>query len=294
MSYWCQSRCYFVQFVQIILGKKKNVIQVLIAQRKNLPSLQVFISVSFHEKQFAELKCVELKTSVFRNKRAKFCHSSSQWGVTYSLSSTHLLEAIKSWAIQLSIRCFTTAQTGEVQHSSMHEVQQEGSHCEMSGKGWLQIITMSALPEQKKVKEGPMKELNFFQYMFQHQWGIQGVKNNIFTRKTFLQEVKIKSHFSFHLSFCIAKLPHAMSWYRMHTHAGKICSTGMSTEMLLVSKKYKGTSPTFSMGLEKPCEQEPRSLPSVSDLSTSHLAFRCCLWNDSPELLCHHHPIENC
>lgn len=104
MSYWCQSRCYFVQFVQIILGKKKNVIQVLIAQRKNLPSLQVFISVSFHEKQFAELKCVELKTSVFRNKRAKFCHSSSQWGVTYSLSSTHLLEAIKSWAIQLSIR----------------------------------------------------------------------------------------------------------------------------------------------------------------------------------------------
>lgn len=119
------------------------------------------------------------------------------------------------------------------------------------------------------------------------------IQKQHFYKKNILQEVKIKSRFLFTFLFALPKyLTQCHKTGCIHT--GKICSTGVSTEMLLVAKKYTGTSPIFSTELKKPCELEPRSLPRVSDFSTSQLPFRCCLWNDSPELLCHHHTIENC
>lgn len=84
-----KSRCCFAQVSSGDFCNKKVFVGTgLLAEKQNLhPCKFNFFS---HDKQFAELKCIQLDTLVFRNKSVKFCHLCSQSGITYSLSSTHL------------------------------------------------------------------------------------------------------------------------------------------------------------------------------------------------------------
>jgi len=63
--------------------------------------------------------------------------------------------------------------------------------------------------------------------------------------------------------------------------------------MLLAAKEHRSTSHTYSMGLMQLCEQATKILLSVSDLASSHSAFRYWFWDNSPELPCHHYSTEN-
>lgn len=149
-------------------------------------------------------------------------------------------------------------------------------------------------PSRAKESEGRSNEgADLFSIRFNTSEGYKESKTTFLQEKPFYKKWKLNHIFLFTFLFA---LPRCLM--QCHdtgcTHTQARFALQIWAEMLLVAKKYTGTSPTFSTGLKKPCEQEPRSLPSVSDLSTSHLAFRCCVWNDPPELLCHHHPIENC